>query len=128
MQPRLGIIDAAFYLIACLTEHGRSAMLLRRVQQSADADHTRQTIADALPERVAATLGSADFDRIGAQLKQSPVPEEGPRLSGKDWRGGLGVFLIVFLSTLPVIAPFPAKKPLLPQRPGNECAHARRLD
>jgi len=32
-----GIIDAAFYLIACLTEHGRHAVLLRGVQQATDA-------------------------------------------------------------------------------------------
>ncbi|HEY7091312.1 MAG TPA: VIT1/CCC1 transporter family protein, partial [Tepidisphaeraceae bacterium] len=28
------------------------------------------------------------------------------RLSGRDWLGGLAVFLLVFLSTFPVVIPF----------------------
>src|SRR4030095_10879421 len=44
-----GIIDAAFYLIACLTEHGRQALLLRNVQQAADPARARQIVAEALP-------------------------------------------------------------------------------
>src|SRR6478609_9260024 len=43
-----GIIDAAFYLIACLTEAGRSATLLRGVQQSTDPTQARATISGAL--------------------------------------------------------------------------------
>jgi hypothetical protein len=31
-----GIIDAAFYLISCLTEEGRQALLFRNVQESSD--------------------------------------------------------------------------------------------
>jgi VIT1/CCC1 family predicted Fe2+/Mn2+ transporter len=100
-----GIIDAAFYLIACLTEAGRNATLLRNVQSS-DVTRGRQTIAAALPEKVAAALQPADFDRIRASLKQLPSPAERPRLTGENWRGALGVFLLVFLSTFPVVIPF----------------------
>lgn len=101
-----GIIDAAFYLIACLTGHGRQGTLLRKVQQSTDPAQTRQTIADALPPRVAEALQSGDFDRIHAHLNQLPPPPERPGLTGDDWRGAVGVFLLVFLSTLPVVVPF----------------------
>src|SRR6476619_3997807 len=59
-----GIIDAAFYLIACLTEHGHQATLLRNVQQSSDPALARRTIASALPPRIAEVLQSAEFDRI----------------------------------------------------------------
>lgn len=101
-----GIIDAAFYLIACLTEHGRQAKLLRTVQQSADPAQARQAIADALPERVAEVLQPADFDRIHTHLNQLPPPPARPGLTGEDWRGAAAVFLLVFLSTLPVVVPF----------------------
>ena len=100
-----GIIDAAFYLIACLTERGHNAMLLRGVQQSTTAEQAQQTIAEALPEKVAEILQPADFERIQAHLKQLPTPER-PRLTGENWRGAVGVFLLVFLSTLPVVVPF----------------------
>src|SRR3954470_3346231 len=66
-----GIIDAAFYLIACLSEAGRNANLLRNVQSS-DAVQARETITGALPEKVADALQAADFGRIHAHLKQLP--------------------------------------------------------
>ncbi len=100
-----GIIDAAFYLIACLTERGRSSTLLRSVQSS-ESTQARQTIANALPEKIADALQPADFDRIHAHLAQLPLPTERPRLTGENWRGALGVFLLVFLSTFPVVIPF----------------------
>jgi hypothetical protein len=101
-----GIIDAAFYLIACLTEYGHTAVLLRKVQQAADPAHARATIAKALPEQFAEVLQPADLDRIHTHLNQLPPPPERPRLTAKDWRGAFGVFLLVFLSTLPVVIPF----------------------
>ena len=100
-----GIIDAAFYLIACLTERGHNSTLLRRVQQSTTAAEAEQTIAEALPEKVAEVLQPADFERIDAHLKQLPAPER-PSLTSENWRGAVGVFLLVFLSTLPVVVPF----------------------
>ena len=100
-----GIIDAAFYLIACLTEHGHNVTLLRRAQQSTTAEQARQVIAEALPEKVAEILQPADFERIHAHLKQLPAPER-PHLTSENWRGAVGVFLLVFLSTLPVVVPF----------------------
>ena len=40
------------------------------------------------------------------RLKQLPEPPERARLSKDDWLGSLGVFLLVFLSTFPVVIPF----------------------
>jgi hypothetical protein len=101
-----GIIDAAFYLISCLTEQGRSATILRNVQRAATAAQAQQIIADALPPVVAGALQPVEFERLQQSLKQLPEPAERPRLSGENWRGAFGVFLLVFLSTLPVIVPF----------------------
>ncbi len=39
------------------------------------------------------------------RLKQLPEPGRG-RLSKHDWQGAIGVFLLVFLSTFPVVIPF----------------------
>jgi hypothetical protein len=100
-----GIIDAAFYLIASLTEAGRHASLLRGVQQSGDVQ-ARETIASTLPKAVAEALQPADFERIQAHLRQLPSPAERPSLTADHWRGAFGVFLLVFLSTFPVVLPF----------------------
>jgi VIT1/CCC1 family predicted Fe2+/Mn2+ transporter len=101
-----GIIDAAFYLISCLTEQGRNAKTLRNVQRATTAAQAQKVIAGALPPVVAEALQTVDFDRVHQHLKQLPEPSERPRLTGANWRGAVGVFLLVFLSTLPVIVPF----------------------
>lgn len=101
-----GIIDAAFYLISCLAERGRNATILREVRHAPTLAAGQKLIAEALPSVVAEALQPADFDRIREHLKQLPESAERPRLSGENWRGALGVFLLVFLSTLPVIVPF----------------------
>ncbi len=101
-----GIIDAAFYLIACLSERGRHTMLLRRLQESNDAVQGRAIISDAMPAKIAEALQPADFKRIHTHLREVPAPDGRARLSGEDWRGATGVFLLVFLSTFPVVVPF----------------------
>jgi hypothetical protein len=101
-----GIIDAAFYLISCLTERGRNATILRDVRRAATPAQARQMIADILPPSVADALPPAEFDRIREHLAQLPEPAEWPGLTMENWRGAVGVFFLVFLSTLPVIVPF----------------------
>src|SRR3954452_6543731 len=43
-----GIIDAAFYLISCLTERGRTASILGIVQQTEEPARARQLIAEVM--------------------------------------------------------------------------------
>ena len=100
-----GIIDAAFYLIACLTEPSRQSLLLRRVQSSDDPAEVNRTLTEAIPARIAEALRDDDFARIRVHLCQTP-PEDRARLTGENWLGALGVFLLVFLSTFPVVIPF----------------------
>ena len=40
------------------------------------------------------------------RLSRLPEPPDRPQLKRKDWLGAVGVFLLVFLSTLPVLIPF----------------------
>lgn len=101
-----GIIDAAFYLIACLTERGHNAALLRSVQQAGEPARAHGIIADALPPAIAAAWQTNDFERIRDHLVKLPPPAPRPRLTAENWRGALGVFLLVFLSTFPVVIPF----------------------
>jgi VIT1/CCC1 family predicted Fe2+/Mn2+ transporter len=101
-----GIIDAVFYIIACVTEHGRNATLLRSAQECTDRDKAQQMIADVLPSKVADALQPEHFDHIHAHLKQLPPPTAKLRLSAGNVRGAIGVFALVFLSTLPVVLPF----------------------
>lgn len=101
-----GIVDAAFYLISCLTERARDFHLLRQVQAAADPDQARAAITEALPDKVVQALDPGAFGRIQAHLQSLPAPPPHPRLTPANWRGAIGVFFLVFLSTFPVVFPF----------------------
>jgi hypothetical protein len=100
-----GIIDAAFYLIACLAATGRNVALLRDVQSSVDATTASAVIASVIPPKVAEVMQPSDFERIHAKLAQLPTPDRS-RFTAENWRGAFGVFILVFLSTFPVVIPF----------------------
>jgi VIT1/CCC1 family predicted Fe2+/Mn2+ transporter len=59
-----------------------------------------------LPPVVASVLEPAELETMRVRLKQLPEPPARARLNWDDGRGALGVFLLVFLSTFPVVIPF----------------------
>ena len=101
-----GIIDAILYLMGVLAEKGRSILTLRAVQRAADPEAGRGVVADALPPVLLSTLEPGQLETIRARLAKLPEPPAAASLAGEDWRGALGVFLLVFLSTFPVVIPF----------------------
>jgi len=100
------IIDAVFYLLGCLADHGHNLRLLQRVQQSADPEEARQLITDALPAWMADRLPAEAYEKLHQEARQFSEPSARPRLTSDDWRGSLGVFLLAFLSIVPVIIPY----------------------
>jgi VIT1/CCC1 family predicted Fe2+/Mn2+ transporter len=48
----------------------------------------------------------AEYQALHQRLKALPEPRNPLRLAKEDWLGALGVFLVVFLSTFPVVIPF----------------------
>jgi hypothetical protein len=101
-----GIIDALFYLMGCIAERGEGLRTLHAVRGEADAGLGQRLIADALPPPVAAVLTPEELESMRSRLMQLPEPPAAPGLQRADWLGSLGVFLLVFLSTFPVVVPF----------------------
>jgi hypothetical protein len=101
-----GIIDALFYLMNVLGYRGHGAVALRRLHRTTDPAEARAIIAEALPPVMAATLEPQDFERLRERLATIPDPAARVPLHRDDLRGALGVFLLVFLSTFPVVIPF----------------------
>jgi len=101
-----GIIDALMYLMACFGEQGRRLLMLRSVKGTSELGEVYKTIAGALPSVVASSLQSSEFEIIRQKLIQLPDPPARPKLRKGDWIGAAGVFLLVFVSTLPVVIPF----------------------
>ena len=101
-----GIIDAMLYLMGCLAEKGQSLKTYLTVRKATDPHHAQRLIADALPPLVASILEPAELETMRQRLMQLPEPPARAQLSKDEWLGSIGVFLIVFASTFPVVLPF----------------------
>jgi hypothetical protein len=101
-----GIIDAMLYLMGCLADRGQSLMTYLGVRNAMDPQQAQRLIAEALPSVVASILEPAELETIRHRLLQLPEPPKRARLSKDDWLGSIGVFLLVFVSTFPVVIPF----------------------
>jgi hypothetical protein len=100
------IIDAFIYLLNCLRQRGRRIALLTHLRKTVDPAETELIFADALPSLVLLLLEPRERASLREKLTQFPEFEVWPRLAKEDWIGALGVFLLVFLSLLPVVVPF----------------------
>jgi VIT1/CCC1 family predicted Fe2+/Mn2+ transporter len=101
-----GIIDAILYLMGCLADRSRQLMTVRSVRAAASPEQARALLADALPSAVASIVEPAELESIRSRLARLPEPPARAHMAREDWRGAAGVFLLVFLSTFPVVVPF----------------------
>ena len=100
-----GLVDAAMYLMANLMERARSLKILNAVKRTADVPRAHQLIRAALPRVVATTLNTNEIASLRERLLKVDAPPAA-RLNASDVGGALAVFLLVFLSTFPVVVPF----------------------
>jgi len=101
-----GIIDAILYLMGCLADKGSAYATFRAVRAAGSPAEGRRQLVEALPPALASVLDDDDLEKMRLRLEKAPEPTAPPGLSRDDWRGALGVFLLVVLSTFPVVIPF----------------------
>jgi VIT1/CCC1 family predicted Fe2+/Mn2+ transporter len=101
-----GLIDGVLYLMGCLAEKGKGFVTLRAVRKATEPQKAQRLIAGALPPLIASILQPAELETMRQRLKDLPEPVGRARLTKDEWLGALGVFLLVSLSTLPVVIPF----------------------
>ena len=101
-----GIIDGILYLMGCLAETARKILVWDTVRDVADPDRARRALAGALPPVIASALQPEELEKM--RLRMVALPERADRtvLHRRDWLAALGVLLVVFLSTFPVVIPF----------------------
>src|SRR5262245_20879906 len=100
-----GLVDGVLYVIALVVQRHRGWLILRKVHR-AEPEQARGLIAGALPPVVASVFRGTDPDSVRERL--AALPATSPRLlpTVRDLQGGVAVFLLVFLVTLPVAVPF----------------------
>ncbi len=101
-----GIIDAGVYLLARLNDQGRKILMLRAMREASDLETAQRIMAGALPPLLASVLLPEQLELMRQKLRDLPEPPWRPRLARRDWVGALGLCLLSFLSTFPIVIPF----------------------
>lgn len=101
-----GLADAVMYLLRTVIERTRNRTLLGNLCGGADAATGQAMIADALPPRIAVAAGTEGLELLRQRMIDLPAAPLHPLLGLDDLKGALGVFLLVVLSTFPLVVPF----------------------
>jgi hypothetical protein len=101
-----GLVDGVMYLVSLMTERTRHLTLLRRVRSAATPKRAHAIIADVMPGRLGSVITVKALEDMRRRLATLPEPPARGRLGRNDYIGAFGVFLIVVLTTFPVVLPF----------------------
>jgi hypothetical protein len=101
-----GVVDATTYLIECLVQRGRAWQTATAFVAAPDPAAARTVVARALPPAIARGVGEAELESVRAALVRSRLAPGERGITRRDLRGALGIFLLVTLSTFPVVIPF----------------------
>ena len=81
-------------------------LTLTAVREARDPEAARRIIVEAIPEGLAKLLGQTEFEAIRLRVNGLTDIPARARFEREDFVAAAGVFLIVFLSTFPVVIPF----------------------
>lgn len=101
-----GFVDAVMYVLRNLVARGRKARLARAVRGPLPTEQAHRLIADEIGT-LARAFDAQEIERVRRWIASQPAqadPVVG--VTRRDLRGALGVFLLVFASTFPVVLPF----------------------
>ena len=101
-----GLVDAVMYLVQTLTERTRNFTLMRRVRSVVAPQEAHAIIADAMPGRLGTVISAQGLEDMRQRLAALPEPPARGHLGRDDYVGAVGVFLLVVLTTFPVVVPF----------------------
>lgn len=99
-----GLTDGVMFLVAAVTEERRKAGLLVRLHNARDNAEADRLIAAELPPRLQTHANPAVYEAIRESLMNAP--EQIKVLSFRRIRDAIQVFLLVVLSTFPIVLPF----------------------
>ena len=103
-----GLIDGGIYLLTMINQQGRRLLSLRALRSAPDAATADRLLSAELPPQVASIMAPEQLAHLREQVVRLADEDRRPRLGRDDWLGALGVLLITFLSTFPVVIPFMA--------------------
>jgi VIT1/CCC1 family predicted Fe2+/Mn2+ transporter len=101
-----GFVDGVMYVLRNIVGRRRKAGLLQAVRNAERPEQAHRLIADEIGQ-LATAIGTEGLERVRRfAVAQSGRDEFAARVTWLDLRGAVAVFLLVFLSTFPVVLPF----------------------
>ncbi len=101
-----GLVDATMYLIGVLADASRTKTILNFVRNTSRTDKAKKFIADALPSAIAAVITNDELESIRKRLASSSESSLHIGVTAHDLKNAVLIFLLVFISTFPVVIPF----------------------
>jgi len=101
-----GLVDAVMHLVRTVTERGRLITLVRSVQGASDKQAGRTLVEQSLSRVAAGLVSPAEIEAIRSRVIALPSGPARPRLGWRDFLVALQIFVIVVVTTFPVVLPF----------------------
>jgi hypothetical protein len=101
-----GLVDAVMFLMSRFIERARNLATLRAIGGAPSPTVAHRLILDGLPPLVSATLSASEVESLRQRLREQGEAHRSVRMTTRDVVAAVGVFLLVFLSTFPVVIPF----------------------
>ena len=101
-----GLADAVMFLMSTLTERGHNLQMIHAARGAQRSDDAHHLIVGSMPPILASLLRPDDYERLRQGLLGIRDQPETASITKEDFVGASAVFLLVFLSTFPVVIPF----------------------
>lgn len=102
-----GMVDGCMLLLNRLAERGHAWRLWRHLKEApVGSAQATELMADAMPLLITRVMPAEDVHNLHRRLLAVEMPSTRLSIGWSDLRAALAVFLLVFLSTLPVVLPF----------------------
>jgi len=101
-----GLVDAIMYLMDEVIGRARSFSQIKRIMKSDTIAGSRETIRENISPLLTNLMSDEEVDQLSKKIRELPEPSVKKTLVLKDFLIGGQIFILVFLSTLPVALPF----------------------
>lgn len=101
-----GLVDGIMYIMDTLISRAHSILQLQKLKKTESLDGSREIIRDNISPLISEIMTNDEIDQLNEKMKQLPEVNIKNSLNLKDFMIAGQIFLLVFISTLPVAMPF----------------------
>ncbi|MNF36633.1 VIT family protein [compost metagenome] len=101
-----GLVDGIMYIMDTLIGRAHSILQLQKLKKTNSLNASREVIRDNISPLISEIMTNDEIDQLNEKMKQLPEVNIKNSLNLKDFKIAGQIFLLVFLSTLPVALPF----------------------